>query len=481
MTNDYNSIKEAYHRNLFASADDRINILSLYQGLPTLDIKNEMDEDLYHLAARFADRSAIEFLHTSGLQPASNKYGNTALHSLTTTKFDPADPALEDKAEQIYHTAKLLLEAGVNPKKKDDSGKQAYVQAAQVYMYPFIQAMADAHVKMDAILEEGKNLLHLICDKLVHRKSIPGAVDAATKTVRILFERGGIDTEDKDIFNTTPLTYAQRSGVKEIAALLSGNKSDVATGGMTIHEAVLNRDTTAVEALIKAGVDLNEVSDQYRRTALMLACEYPSAAMVELLSAAGADVNFRTGNGETAVFYLLAKAVSNFGRGMSNDLKDIRLMLRTLIAHGLDINAPTNNESDTALHMVCQAGYLADLNLQLAEEIVEAGCDINKANLAGKTPLMSFAERGNEPRYGLAELLLDNHADTGYTDRLGNTALIYAAGNSDKMSAKRIVSLLLDQDSSTVGRVNNAGQSAMDMAVNNDNEAVVKLLLEATV
>jgi ankyrin repeat protein len=479
MNTEFNQIRNAYQRNMFANGNDPIDVMALYKALPDVNITGDSDESLYHLAARFTDTDGIQFLKDAGLKPGTDKYGNTALHALTTTKFDLNSPTLEAKAAKIKDTAKLLLELGINPKKKNDSGKLAYFEAGLLYMYPFIEAMGDAGVKMDATQDEGKNLLHTICDKLVHRKTIAGAVEAATKTVRAILDKSGIDIEDKDIFDTTPLTYAQRSGVKEIAALISGDESDTATGGMTIHEAVLNRDPIAVEALIKAGVDLNEVSDQYRGTPLMLACEYPSAEMVKLLAEGGADVNFRSGNGETAVYYLITKAISNFGRGMSKDIKDVVLMLRTLIKNNLDLDAAVDNESNTALNILCKAGYLADLNTSLAEELIEAGCDINKPNLSGQTPLMSFAERGNEVKYGIAELLLDNNADTAYVDKNGNTALMYAAANLDKMSGKKMVSLILDQDTTVADKVNNAGQTAMDVAVKNDNEAIVKQLLEA--
>ncbi|MDT3405588.1 ankyrin repeat domain-containing protein [Mucilaginibacter terrae] len=478
--NEFNQIIDAYQKNMFAQGQQPINVSALYQALPDINIKNDSEESLYHVAARFADAQAVKFLKDAGLKPSTDKYGNTPLHALTTTRYDFKSEQLETKAAQIYDTATALLEAGVNAKKKNDSGKLAYYEAGLQYMYPFLQAMADAGIKMNATADEGKNLLHTICDKLVHRKDLPGAIEAATKTARILLEKGGIDPKDKDIFETTPLTYAQRSGVKEIAALLSGNEADTATGGMTIHEAVLNRDVTAVEAIIKSGADLDEMSDHYRRTALMLACEYPSAPMVELLLNGGANVNYRSGTGETAAFCLITKGISNFGRGMSQDLKDIVSMLRSLIAKGLDMDAEVNHEGDTVLNLICQAGYLADLNTQLAEEMVEAGCNINKPNLAGKTPLMSFAARGNEAKYGIAELLLDNNADATYVDKTGNTALMYAAANPDKASAKTITGLLLDADTSTLEKVNNAGQTAMDIAVNNNNEAVVKQILTVT-
>ncbi|WP_345950010.1 ankyrin repeat domain-containing protein [Mucilaginibacter sp. PAMB04274] len=478
MTKEFDKIKEAYQRNMFAAESDKVDMLSLYKQLPDLGINNDYEENLYHLAARFTDAEAIRFMTKAGLKSAADKYGNSALHSLTNTRFDFDDPNLDEKAAKIYDTAQALLDAGINPKKKNDSGKLAYFEAGLLYMYPFLQAMGEAGVRMDVTESGGMNLLHVICDKLGNRKDIKGAIPAVMKTVRILLEKGGIDVEDKDVFDTTPLTYAQRSGVKEVAALISGDESDVATGGMTIHEAVLNRDATAVEALIKSGADLNEIADKYRRTPLMLACEYPSAPLVQLLAEGGADVNFKAGNGETAVYYLLTKAMSNLGRGMSQNTKDVVKMLQVLLANGLNVDAAVDNEANTALNLLCQAGhYLADLNSTLAEELIDAGASVNQPNQLGKTPLMSFAERGNEMKYGIAELLLDNDADVTYVDQSGNTALIYAAGNSDHMSGKRIVSLILERDKSTLERVNNAGQTAMDVAIKQNNEAVVKQLI----
>lgn len=478
MTKEFDEIKDAYQRNMFAAAGDKVAMLSLYKQLPDLSITNDYEENLYHLAARFTDADAIRFLTEAELQPAANKYGNTALHALTNTRFDFDDPNLEEIATKIYDTAQALLDAGINPKKKNDSGKPAYFEAGLLYMYPFLQVMGEAGVRMDFTESGGMNLLHVICDKLGNRKDIKGAIPAVIETVRVLLEKSGIDIEDKDVFETTPLTYAQRSGVKEVAALISGDESDVATGGMTIHEAVLNRDPIAVEALIKAEVNLNEIDDKYRRTPLMLACEYASEPLVKLLAEGGAEVNFKAGNGETAVYYLLTKAMINLGRGMSQNNEDVIKMLRILLANKLDVGAIVDNEGNTALNLLCQANhYLADRNPVFAEELIDAGSDVDQPNQSGKTPLMSFAERGNEMKYGIAELLLDNDADVTYVDQLGNTALIYAAGNSDHMSGKRIISLILEKNKSTLERVNNAGQTAMDVAIQQNNEAVVKQLM----
>jgi len=478
MTKEFNDILGIYQRNMFAAPAEKVDMLSLYRELPDISITSDAAESLYHLAARFADAGAIRFLKEAGQKPAADKYGNTPLHALTQTRFYFDDPNLDEISAKIYDTAEALLEAGVNPKKKNDSGKLAYFEAGLLYMYPFLQAMAEAGVRMDFAESGGMNLLHTICDKLGNRKDIKGAIPAVVKTVRILVDKGGIDLEDKDVFGTTPLTYAQRSGVKEVAALISGDESDIATGGMTLHEAVLNRDPEAVAALVKAGNDLNDIDDQYRRTPLMLACEYASEPLVKLLAEGGADLNFRAGSGETAVYYLLTKAISNLGRGMSKNIKEVVEMLQMLVDNGLDVDASVDNEGNTGLNLLCQARfYLADLNTSLAEVLIDAGADVNLPNQSGITPLMSFAGQGNEMKYGIAELLLDNDADVNYVDHTGNTALIYAAGNTDHMSGKRITSLILEKDKSSLERVNNLGQSAMDVAIQQNNEAVVKQLM----
>ena len=478
MTKEFNDILGIYQRNMFAAPAEKVDMLSLYRELPDISITSDAAESLYHLAARFADAGAIRFLKEAGQKPAADKYGNTPLHALTQTRFYFDDPNLDEISAKIYDTAEALLEAGVNPKKKNDSGKLAYFEAGLLYMYPFLQAMAEAGVRMDFAESGGMNLLHTICDKLGNRKDIKGAIPAVVKTVRILVDKGGIDLEDKDVFGTTPLTYAQRSGVKEVAALISGDESDIATGGMTLHGAVLNRDPEAIAALIKAGNDLNDIDDQYRRTPLMLACEYASEPLVKLLAEGGADLNFRAGSGETAVYYLLTKAISNLGRGMSKNIKEVVEMLQMLVDNGLDVDASVDNEGNTGLNLLCQARfYLADLNTSLAEVLIDAGADVNLPNQSGITPLMSFAGQGNEMKYGIAELLLDNDADVNYVDHTGNTALIYAAGNTDHMSGKRITSLILEKDKSSLERVNNLGQSAMDVAIQQNNEAVVKQLM----
>jgi ankyrin repeat protein len=384
--------------------------------------------------------------------------------------------------DAIYRTVKALIDAGVNPKKKNDDGEIAYMVAGKACMYPFLKAVAEAGVKMDAVGDEGKNLLHMITDVLYHRKTVNGFRDNAYKTIQILLESGSPDPEDKDIFNRTPLDYAQKSDVKEIAALISGDEGAAATGGMTLNQAVLNNDLEAVVALLEQGADPGELSED-KHTPLMWACEYPRPEIIKLLLKHKANPNFTVGEtGVTALSYLLTHSVQNLGRGFkggSQPPKDIRSILRMLLDAGADPNAPLDQNGNTPLIYVANMDYFAGLNSSLAEELIDGGADINKANLSGQTPLMIFAIKGDESEHNIAELLLDNGADPAMTDGGSNTALMYAASNSNKMSGKKIAELILSSGYKEIDRVNNAGQTAMDIAVTRENEALVKLLVTA--
>ncbi len=469
------NILQAYRQNMFASEGQTTDVIALYKALPDKTITDSSGKGLYHVAAMFYDYDAVEYLAAEGVKPRADDYGNTPLHEMVKSPYTNDINNLEKKEDAIYRTAKKLLELGVNPKKNNESDQIAYYEAGIKRMFPFIQAMADASVKMDALGEEKKNLLHKVIDLLAYNKD----TERTLKVVKILLDSGSIDPEDKDIFDATPLTYAQRNNAKEIAALLTGDESAARTGGKNFREAVLSKDIEAMNALLETGNDINEEIEQC--TPLMWACYYPSAEVVKYLIGKGADINHKSGEtGNTAIAHLFRDGTRYLISRMQDPLKEVIAILRTMIDKGLDLNASVDNKGNTALNLVCGVSYGNDfggISYSAAEELIDAGCDINLPNLEGKTPLMSFALAGDENKYNLAELLLDHQADTTPVDRASNTALMYAAGNPDKMSAKKIVELLLDAGDKSMDKANNMGATALDIAVKQGNEAVVKLLL----
>lgn len=476
----YQEIEIAYRQNMFArEGEKKETLLENYQQLEDKTVTGEYGKNLYHLAARFLDYPAIEYLLSEGVKPRTDDYNNTPLHDLASTPYANEKTRIIKMEEAIYRTSKALIDGGVNSKKKNDSGKIAYAEAALSGIYPMLRAVAEAGVKMDAIVDEGKNLIARICDSIYHRKNIEGEKESAYQTIKILME-SGVDPEDKDIFGKDALHYAQRADVKEIAALLSGQEQDetaLRTGGMTLTRAILNNDMEAIQAILQAGANPDEVEEQ-QRTPLMWACEYPKPEIVKLLLQHKADPNYVVGEtGETAIYYLLNKSIQHIHGSPQDIRKTYTTILRALFDAGLDANAPVDAAGNTPLIYVANLDYFADQNNTVAEELIEGGADVNRANLNGQTALMVFAAKGDEQEHGIAELLLDNGADPSLTDKSSNTALMYAASNSKKLSGKKIAELILDNGYKDLDRTNNAGQTAMDIAVATENEALVKLLI----
>lgn len=474
----YNDLEAAYRQNMFArEGDKKETLVDMYKEIEDTVATGDSGSTLYHLAARFIDYPAIEYLSAQGVKARNDDYSNTALHALAQTPYGNNVKNYSLMSVEIYKTAKALLDAGVNPKKKNDDGKIAYMIAGQSCMYPFIKAMAEAGLKMDGVGGEGKNLVLIILDALYHRKSIEGVKENAYETIKILIESGSVDPEDKDIFGRDAHNYAQSSGVKEIAAFLSGDETATKTGGMTLTRAILSNDIEAVKAILESGSNPDEVEEQ-QRTPLMWACEYPKPEVVKLLLQHKADPNYVVGEtGETAMTYVLTKSIMHVNGSQQSIRSTYLSIIRSLVDSGLDLNSSIDKDGNTALIYVAGMDYFCGLNNTIAEELIDNGADVNKTNLMGVTPLMAFAGKGDEQEHNIAELLLDNDADPTLTDKASNTALMYASGNSNKMSGKKIAELILDAGYKDLERTNNKGQSAMDIAVSNQNEALVKLLI----
>lgn len=475
----FKEIEDLYIGNKFSRGGEKVNILAHIKSVEDLKITTPIGDTCYHLAARYLDLETIQYLHQEGIKPRANDRDQTPLHYLAQAHTNEKEYA--NSAEAIYNCTMALIKAGVNPKKKNQEGIPAYWKAGEAACYPFIQAMADANIKVDQVGEEGKNLLHVLCSRLVHRKNIAGVIEATGKTIQLILDSQSIDPEDQDIFNRKPIYYAQQADVKEIAAILYGDESALITGGMDLHQAVLNRDLNAVEALLQQGEDINQVSDHFGKTALMLACEYPHPEMVQLLVNYQADINLKLGtNGTTAVYYLLEKAIYNLGRGVQGGQPDrvIRQIFQLLLDHDLQVNDTIHqHDGTTALMHLVSNQQLAGLMNSMAEDLIDAACNINQTNNSGQTALMLSAFTGNEDRDNIVELLLDNDANTSLLDKESHTALMYAALNHNAMSAKKIGTLLLHADASMIHQVNNQGKTALDIAIEHNNEALVKVIL----
>jgi len=104
--------------------------------------------------------------------------------------------------------------------------------------------------------------------------------------------------------------------------------------------------------------------------------------------------------------------------------RDVRTAESSLEAGG-DIQL-VDEKGDSALLLLARGKWKDQegLQIRLTEKIHRAGGSVNFQNLAGNTPLLYAAHRGNQR---LAESLLKLKADPALTNSEGNTPLMYAA------------------------------------------------------
>jgi len=220
----------------------------------------------------------------------------------------------------------------------------------------------------------------------------------------------------KRVLDWTPLHWAARYGHIEIARLLLSKGADAkasSSGWTPLHSAGACGSVPCIRLLLDAGADVNAASQDGGRTALDLAAqgshveavkellakgarldahwdhrgtplhraaERNDRKLVEILLAAGADINSRTrreqfGGEVTPLFVAVA--------GGRDDVAKL------LIGKGADVNARSAFGS-TPLHSAAALG-----NLEMVKLLIEKGADVNPAQQGGFTPLDCAQEKGH--------------------------------------------------------------------------------------
>lgn len=130
------------------------------------------------------------------------------------------------------------------------------------------------------------------------------------------------------------------------------------------------------------------------------------------------------------------------------------------------------------------AAAVRNLNFDVAELLLERGCDPDARDDDGETPLMAAARRKNAP---MLELLLRHGADPSLTDGKGATAIRFAAARSGEDAGEEAclaaVSVLLERgaDPDCAGSGSGRGHpvpSALFSAAKNGMARLAEMLLE---
>jgi ankyrin repeat protein len=264
-------------------------------------------------------------------------------------------------------------------------------------------------------------------------------------------------------------------------------------GGLTaLLVAARDGQSSAVNALLDAGGDINQTSDTDHATPLILAVISGHYDLAKVLLDRGADPRLATTDGATALYAAIdvqwAPHTWYAQPIVANEHVGYLDLVSALLAHGADPNASINKklwfrtfandetwfdvEGATAFLRAAMAGDLAAMKL-----LVERGANPNLATKSGDTPLMAAAGIGwaaywtqNAPysRLDAVKFCLDHGAVVDARDAKGYSVLHGAAFRGDN----EMVSYLIAKGADVHARTKD-GDSVADLANGLFEHAVV--------
>jgi len=164
-----------------------------------------------------------------------------------------------------------------------------------------------------------------------------------------------------------------RMGISGTRSMLKAIQNFDAVVDTMVMVPVLNGDTARVQALLLDSPDLAFYRNKRGRMPLHAAAEGGHIDMVNLLLANKADVNAKSNDGSTPLFFAANKEVAGL-----------------LLANHADVNA-RSNAGDTPLLAAASAGRVEVVDLLLTQ-----GVDINTKNNNGETALMLASQHGSQ-------------------------------------------------------------------------------------
>ncbi|EPY89860.1 multiple ankyrin repeats, single KH-domain protein [Camelus ferus] len=328
-----------------------------------------------------------------------------------------------------YELAQVLLAMHANVEDRGNKGDITPLMAASSGGYLDIVKLLLLHdADVNSQSATGNTALTYAC--------AGGFVDI----VKVLLNEGA-NIEDHNENGHTPLMEAASAGHVEVARVLLDHGAGINTHSNEFKESALTLacykgHLDMVRFLLDAGADQEHKTDEMH-TALMEACMDGHVEVARLLLDSGAQVNMPADSfespltlaacgGHVELAALLIERGANLeevnDEGYTPLMEAAREgheeMVALLLAQGANINAQTEETQETALTLGCCGGFS-----EVADFLIKAGADIE---LGCSTPLMEASQEGH---LELVKYLLAAGANVHATTATGDTALTYACEN----------------------------------------------------
>ena len=446
-------------------------IYEYYRTL-SLDEKDLFGDTLLDIALNFADVEALKILLERNVDVNKiNNHGNRPLHNLILlSEYKNLDDVLT--------CAELLLDNGASVLRKNDMGETPVLSAIRGNYIEILELFIKRNLKLD--LKDGS--------------CYPENEEKKKKIFKLLLD-AGVENNIKNDNGYTPTDILANQRVNPILfSILKGeydfdnpNSIRNLTSAMSLHSAILSNNYDIIKAHLEMGTDTDEISEEnnnsYALSPLGVACHILDLKSVELLLKNGADPNLKNNDGETALANWFKWNGSTYFSTEKAREDTVNKMMSLLLEYGLNINDAIDNESNNLL--IKASEYLSISSISNGKSIpsevikflLKNKVNINLTNIEGQTALMILCKTVFRDGIDWVIELLENGANVGSIDKNGYTVLMYTALNTESGVVLEIAKLLYDFGDIKISYVNNDGQSAMDIAVENNNENLVNWLL----
>jgi len=292
-------------------------------------------------------------------------------------------------------------------------GGYVVANAAKVQDKAALRALIKQKADVNAVMPDGATALHWAA----HWDDLESAS---------LLLKAGANVNAKNDYEVTPLALAVENGsLLMVQRLLrSGASANIssATGETPLMTAVRVGNLPVVNALLVSGANVNAQGGGREQTALMWAVEQHAHELVSTLIAHKADVNVRS---ELRPEYV------TFSRGNPQGGSLTGLADQTLESDG----------SRPGLRWIKKGGLTAlmfaarDGDMESTKMLATAGARINDTNPIGSTPLMMAIRNDRTP---VALYLIEKGADPNI-DQAGHTALHLAVARKNQEVVKALI------------------------------------------
>jgi len=282
----------------------------------------------------------------------------------------------------------------------------------------------------------------------MHHAASSGHASAVRTLLNANAEISSLDDE-----GFTPIAIAAASDQLEAVKVLLSHDADAdipvrdRRNWTPLHYAALRGNDDMVRALLDSGASEDPVTKTEKETPLHFGAPYPK--VLKALLEYGANVNKQQADGSTALHIAarqgcVASAMVLIQMGIDIDLTDNETrsaamvaaaageteVLTILLNHGADFSQLIASQLEPSLLSEQGTNWLfsaiRDNQPGRIQWLLDAGVNVNSVDADEESALLKAVRAG---RTEVAEVLLDRHADTNWSDAHGSTLLFLSAAS----------------------------------------------------